>query len=68
MSALATHRFPVVVDKGTLDALCCGRGDPQESSAVRACLSEVARVLTPGGVYVVVSYGCVGKGGKCVCV
>lgn len=47
-------RFGGVVDKGTLDAILCG--DESTANARRLC-EHVARVLRPGGVYVVVSYG-----------
>lgn len=41
-----------MLDKGTLDALMCS--DTWDPDA-RAMLSEVARVLRPGGVFVEVS-------------
>ncbi len=46
--------FDAVVDKGTLDSLLCG--DNSTTNASRYC-SEAARVLKPGGVFLVVSYG-----------
>jgi ubiquinone/menaquinone biosynthesis C-methylase UbiE len=55
MSELADHSFDYVVDKGTLDALLCGSDC---EGPVQACLQEVARVLKPGGVYAIVSFGC----------
>jgi len=46
--------FDCVIDKGTLDSILCG-----ESSVANArkMLSEIYRVLAPGGVYIAVSYG-----------
>jgi len=46
--------FDLVIDKGTIDALmCASRGEAEAEAAV----GEVARVLRPGGTFVVVSYG-----------
>eukprot|EP01121_Diplochlamys_sp_Union-15-3_P012322 TRINITY_DN367_c0_g1_i1.p1 TRINITY_DN367_c0_g1~~TRINITY_DN367_c0_g1_i1.p1 ORF type:complete len:239 (-),score=46.09 TRINITY_DN367_c0_g1_i1:66-740(-) len=46
--------FGVVIDKGTLDAVLCG-----DNSFYNAALmmKEIYRVLTPGGVFIEVSYG-----------
>jgi ubiquinone/menaquinone biosynthesis C-methylase UbiE len=46
--------FDLVVDKGTLDAILCGGNSGSNSKAM---LSEVARVLKPGGVFVIITYG-----------
>mmetsp|Transcript_34017 Transcript_34017/g.101200 ORF Transcript_34017/g.101200 Transcript_34017/m.101200 type:complete len:123 (-) Transcript_34017:103-471(-) len=44
--------FSGVLDKGTLDALMCG--DTAEEDASRM-LSEISRVLRPGGVYMMIT-------------
>eukprot|EP00744_Colponema_vietnamica_P001055 GILI01001795.1.p1 GENE.GILI01001795.1~~GILI01001795.1.p1 ORF type:complete len:208 (+),score=61.85 GILI01001795.1:40-663(+) len=46
--------FDVAVDKGTMDALLCGENSTKN---VQSMVSEVYRVLAPGGVYLIVSYG-----------
>jgi len=52
--AFADASFDAVVDKGTLDSLLCG----ENSTALGGrYLSEVSRVLRPGGVLFCVSYG-----------
>ncbi|CAK9266746.1 unnamed protein product [Sphagnum jensenii] len=49
----AESSFDVVVDKGSLDALT---GEPEEPlTAAKSLLSEVKRVLRPGGQYVCVT-------------
>ena len=52
--SFADASFESVVDKGTLDSLLCGENSTANST--RTC-AEVARVLKPGGVYLVISYG-----------
>jgi len=52
--AFADGSFDAVVDKGTLDSLLCG--DNSTANGGRY-LSEVSRVLKPGGVFFCVSYG-----------
>ena len=44
--------YGAVLDKGTLDACCCGDGFDYEAQRIAA---EVARVLTPGGLWCSVS-------------
>lgn len=46
--------FSTVVDKGTLDCLLCGENSTANTGRYT---HEVARVLKPGGVFIVVSYG-----------
>lgn len=46
--------FDCVLDKGTLDSVLCG--DNSTANAARMC-AEAARVLKPGGNYIIVSYG-----------
>lgn len=46
--------FDAVFDKGTIDSLLCG-SDPVET--VHLTLFEVERVLKPGGLFVLISFG-----------
>lgn len=46
--------FHAVVDKGTLDSLLCG--DSATAACAKYC-AEIARVLKPGGRFIIVSYG-----------
>jgi SAM-dependent methyltransferase len=54
MTAIESDKFDVVLDKGTLDSLICG-GCSQKK--VGQMMSEVSRVLKPGGVFMDISYG-----------
>ncbi|CAO2825235.1 unnamed protein product [Amaranthus hypochondriacus] len=54
MSIFADDSFGSVIDKGTLDALMCGN-DAQISAS--RMLGEVSRLLKPGGVYLLITYG-----------
>ncbi|GLJ40376.1 hypothetical protein SUGI_0830870 [Cryptomeria japonica] len=54
MSCFSNEYFNSVIDKGTLDSLMCGANAP--ISAARM-LEEVSRVLKPGGVYMLITYG-----------
>eukprot|EP00741_Cyanophora_paradoxa_P015877 tig00020909_g15328.t1 len=47
-------KFDVVIDKGTMDALLCGEGS---TANVLAMCQNISRVLKPGGVFVMISYG-----------
>lgn len=46
--------FNAVIDKGTLDCLLCGESSTANTGRYT---HEVARVLKPGGVFIVVSFG-----------
>lgn len=46
--------FNVVLDKGTMDSILCGKGSIENVS--KMC-QEVSRVLKPDGVFIIVSYG-----------
>lgn len=46
--------FNVVVDKGTLDSVLCGDNSVPNAEKMA---SEVYKVLSPGGVYICVTYG-----------
>ncbi|EFP81061.1 hypothetical protein PGT21_008826 [Puccinia graminis f. sp. tritici] len=54
--------FDAAIDKGTMDALMCAKGDvwdpPKE--VVENCkmeVDEVARILKPGGVFIYITFG-----------
>ncbi|KAI9033996.1 S-adenosyl-L-methionine-dependent methyltransferase [Phycomyces nitens] len=54
--------FDVVIDKGTMDALMCDRGDvwdPSEEliAEVKAEVDEVERVVKVGGVFIYITFG-----------
>ncbi|RKP07374.1 hypothetical protein THASP1DRAFT_17163, partial [Thamnocephalis sphaerospora] len=56
------NTFDVVLDKGTMDALMCERGDvwsPSEELCreVAREVDEVVRVLKPGGRFVYITFG-----------
>ena len=46
--------FDAVVDKATLDSILCGENSTANSGRY---VKEVARVLKPGGVFIIVSFG-----------
>ncbi|KAL4493561.1 hypothetical protein ABPG72_004054 [Tetrahymena utriculariae] len=50
----ANNSFDCVIDKGTLDSVLCGEYSRQNSFKM---LSEISRVLSQDGVYIVVTYG-----------
>ena len=54
MKEFSTGTFNIVFDKGTLDSVLCGDDSVND---VTKMLSEVYRVLAPGGKYICVSYG-----------
>lgn len=54
MSFFEDESFDGVVDKGTLDSLMCGTDAPISASQM---LGEVSRLLKPGGIYMLITYG-----------
>jgi ubiquinone/menaquinone biosynthesis C-methylase UbiE len=44
----------VIIDKGTMDAICCSQSYKENIAAMER---EISRVLVPGGIYIVFSYG-----------
>merc|ERR1712178_225131 len=50
----ADGTFDVVLDKGTMDSVLCGEGSTKHCAKM---MSEISRVLKPGGTYIVISYG-----------
>jgi ubiquinone/menaquinone biosynthesis C-methylase UbiE len=54
MDSLESGKFDVVFDKGTLDSLMCAG---PSAKVIGQMMTEIARVLKPGGIFVEVSYG-----------
>lgn len=54
MSFFQDESFDCVIDKGTLDSLMCGTDAPLNASQM---LEEVNRLLRPGGIYMLITYG-----------
>ncbi|KAM6595100.1 uncharacterized protein LOC115711662 [Cannabis sativa] len=54
MSVFPDESFDGVLDKGTLDSLMCGTDAPVSTSQM---LGEVSRLLKPGGIYMLITYG-----------
>lgn len=54
MSFFGDESFDCVLDKGTLDAMMCGDDAPHGASKM---LAEVARLVRPGGIYMLITYG-----------
>merc|ERR1711991_163341 len=52
--SLEDGAFEAAIDKGTLDALLCGSGSVENADKA---LSEISRVLTDDGVFVMITYG-----------
>lgn len=50
--------FPCVIDKGTLDALLCAR---DYEVNVTKMMTEIARVLMPGGMFLEMTFGKTGE-------
>ncbi|XP_024025823.1 methyltransferase-like protein 13 [Morus notabilis] len=54
MIFFSDNSFDGVIDKGTLDSLMCGADAPISASRM---LGEVSRLLKPGGIYMLITYG-----------
>ncbi|KAE8038298.1 hypothetical protein FH972_010823 [Carpinus fangiana] len=54
MSLFPDESFDSVIDKGTLDSLMCGTDAPISAAQM---LGEVSRLLKPGGIYILITYG-----------
>ena len=54
MKEIRTGSFNIVIDKGTLDSVLCGDNSVQNAQKM---ISEVFRVLSPGGHYICITYG-----------
>ncbi|KAL6620195.1 hypothetical protein ACP70R_035334 [Stipagrostis hirtigluma subsp. patula] len=54
MSVFGDESFDCVLDKGTLDAMMCADDAPHGASKM---LAEVARLLQPRGIYLLITYG-----------
>lgn len=54
MSFFPDESFDGVIDKGTLDSLMCGTDAPLSATQM---LGEVSRLLKPGGIYMLITYG-----------
>ncbi|XP_063940508.1 uncharacterized protein LOC108202950 isoform X2 [Daucus carota subsp. sativus] len=54
MSFFPDESYDSVIDKGTLDSLMCGTDAPISAAQM---LGEVSRLLKPGGVYMLITYG-----------
>jgi len=46
--------FDVVIEKGTFDSLSCNQGS---EGLIAGMVKEIARVLRPNGVFIMISYG-----------
>lgn len=54
MNRFPDESFDGVIDKGTLDSLMCGTDAPMSAAQM---LGEVSRLLKPGGIYMLITYG-----------
>ena len=54
MKEFSTGSFNSVIDKGTLDSVLCGDNSAPNAQKM---ISEVFRVLAPGGHYICITYG-----------
>ena len=54
MKDFQTGTFNTVIDKGTLDSVLCGDNSVPNAQKM---ISEVFRVLVPGGHYICITYG-----------
>ena len=54
MQEIQTGSFNIVFDKATLDSILCG---DNSGSNAQKMISEIHRVLAPGGRYICITYG-----------
>ena len=54
MKEIQTGSFNIVFDKATLDSILCG---DNSGSNAQKMISEIHRVLAPGGRYICITYG-----------
>ena len=54
MKEIQTGSFNTVIDKGTLDSVLCGDNSGPNAQKM---ISEVFRILAPGGHYICITYG-----------
>ena len=54
MKEIQTGSFNTVIDKGTLDSVLCGDNSVPNAQKM---ISEIFRVLVPGGHYICITYG-----------
>ncbi|ELR14819.1 endothelin converting enzyme 2, putative, partial [Acanthamoeba castellanii str. Neff] len=62
MKELPDASFDVAIDKGTMDAIMCEKGDsweldPKIAERCHLMCAEVARILKPGGKYIQITFG-----------
>ena len=50
----SSNSFEYVFDKATIDTLICG---DNSNKVVGSLLKEIARVMKPGGIFILISYG-----------
>jgi len=61
MSALQESSFEIVLEKGTMDALMCEKGDvweldPKVAADCHKMCTQVSRVLKPGGKFIQITF------------
>ncbi|ELR15315.1 catalytic, putative [Acanthamoeba castellanii str. Neff] len=54
MPEFGDRTFDAAIDKGTMDAILCGEGSAENTEKI---LSEMARIIKPGGVFLLITYG-----------
>jgi RAT1-interacting protein len=54
LSEFPANHFDAVIEKGTVDALCCGDAGPD---SIHAIMTEVLRVLRQGCWFISICYG-----------
>lgn len=62
LTEISNESFDVAIDKGTMDALMCEKGDVWEPSEqlildVKREVDEVQRILRPGGTFIYITFG-----------